>query len=142
MSDSFAPWTVARIFCPWNFPGKNTGVGCYFLLQGIFPTQRLNLSLLHWQVDFLPLTTREALGLTACVCAQSCLTICDLMAATHQAPLSMEFSRQEHWNGLPCPPPGDCPDPGIKPKSLVSPALAGGFFTAGTPWEARNSLGF
>ena len=41
----------------------------------------------------------------------------------HHAPLSMEFSRQEYWNGLPCPPPGDLPDPGIKPVSPVSPAL-------------------
>ena len=45
----------------------------------------------------------------------------------HQAPLSMEFSRQEYWNALPFPPPGDLPDPGIKP---VSPSLAGRFFTA------------
>ena len=46
-----------RLLCPWNFPGKNTGVGCCFLLQGIFPTQGLNpciLSLLHWQVDSFP----------------------------------------------------------------------------------------
>ena len=43
----------ARLLCPWDFPGKNTGVGCHFLLQGIFPTQGLNLCLLHllhWQV--------------------------------------------------------------------------------------------
>ena len=46
----------------------------------------------------------------------------------HQAPLSMEFSRQEYWSGLLCPPSGDLPDPGIKPVSLVSPALA--FFTS------------
>ena len=39
------------------------------------------------------------------------------------APLSLGFSRQEYWSGLPCPPPGDLPDPGIKPASLVSPAL-------------------
>ena len=45
----------------------------------------------------------------------------------HQAPLSMGFSRQEYWSGLPFPPPGDLPDPGIKPASLTSPALAGGF---------------
>ena len=45
-----------------------------------------------------------------------------------QAPLSMEFSRQEYWSGLPCPPPGDLPNPGIKLMSLVSLALAGGFF--------------
>ena len=48
-----------------------------------------------------------------------------------QAPLLMGFSRQEYWSGLPCPPPGDLPDPGIEPASLTSPALAGGFFTTG-----------
>ena len=48
----------------------------------------------------------------------------------------MGFSRQEYWSGLPCPPPGDLPDPGIKPTSLMSPASAGGFFTASAPWEA------
>ena len=45
-----------------------------------------------------------------------------------QVPLFMGFSRQEYWSGLPCPPPGNLPDPGIKPTSLLSPALAGGFF--------------
>ena len=50
-------WTDSFL-CPWDFPGKNTGVDCHFLLQGIFPTQGLNpslLHLLHWQVDSLPL---------------------------------------------------------------------------------------
>ena len=47
----------------------------------------------------------------------------------HQAPLSMGFSRQEYWSGLPFPPPGDLPDSGIEPACLLSPALAGGFFT-------------
>ena len=47
----------------------------------------------------------------------------------HQAPLSVGFSSQEYWSGLPFPPAGDLPDPGIKPTSLVTPALAGGFFT-------------
>ena len=49
---------VQLFACPWDFSGKNTGVGCHFFLQGIFPTQRLNphlLCLLHWQVDSLPL---------------------------------------------------------------------------------------
>ena len=57
-----APWTIncqaARLLCPWDFPGKNTGMGCHFLLQGIFLTQGLNpglLCLLHWQADSLPL---------------------------------------------------------------------------------------
>ena len=45
----------------------------------------------------------------------------------------MEFSRQEYWSGLPFPTPGDLSNPGIKPKSSVSPALAGGFFTTEPP---------
>ena len=53
-----------------------------------------------------------------------------------QAPLSMGFSRQEYWSGLPCPPPGDLPNPGIEPVSLTSPALAGRFFTTSATWEA------
>ena len=59
----------------------------------------------------------------------------------HQAPLSMGSSRQEYWSGLPCPPPGDLPDPGIEPPSLKSPALAGGFFTTSVTWEASPFLG-
>ena len=42
-----------KLLCPWDSPGKNTGVGCHFLLQRIFPTQGLNLCLLHWQADSL-----------------------------------------------------------------------------------------
>ena len=50
------PWTLAtRLLCPWDFPGKNTGVGCHFLLQGIFPAQGLSMHLMRWQVDSLPL---------------------------------------------------------------------------------------
>ena len=54
-----------------------------------------------------------------------------------QAPLSMGFSRQEYWSGLPCPPPEDLPDPGIEPSSFMTPALAGGFFTTSATWEAK-----
>ena len=54
------------------------------------------------------------------------------------APLSTGFSRQEYWSGLPCPPPGDLSDPGIEPASLASSALADGFFTTSTTWEALN----
>ena len=50
-----------------------------------------------------------------------------------QAPLSLGFSRQEYWSGLPFPSPGDLPDPGIEPESFVSPALAGGFITTAPP---------
>ena len=58
----------------------------------------------------------------------------------HQAPLSMAFSRQEYWNGLPFPSEGDLPDPGTERTPLVSPvspALAGGFFTVSASWEAH-----
>ena len=61
--DSFAiPWTaVCQAPLSMDFPGKNTGVGCHFLLQGIFPTQGSSPSLLHWQVNFfLPLSHLEA----------------------------------------------------------------------------------
>ena len=69
----------------------------------------------------------------------SCLSQVQLFVTpwtvVRQAPRSMGFSRQESWGGLPCPPPGDLPDPGIEPTSLMSPALTGGFFTPGTTWD-------
>ena len=52
-----------------------------------------------------------------------------LWTVAHQAPLSVGFSRQEYWSGVPFPSPGDLPDLGIEPVSLMSPALAGRFFT-------------
>ena len=55
-----------------------------------------------------------------------------------QAPLSMGLSRQEYWSGLPCPPPGDLPDPGTEPMSLMSHALSGKFFTIRSTWEAQE----
>ena len=57
----------------------------------------------------------------------------------HQAPLSMGFSRQEYWSGLPFPTPEDLPNPGIKPTSLMSPALASRLLTASLTWEAPVS---
>ena len=63
-----------------------------------------------------------------------------LWTVARQVPLSMRFSRQESWSGLPGLPSGDLPNPGIKPASLASPALAGRFFTAGATWEALYLL--
>ena len=54
-----------------------------------------------------------------CVHAQLCLTLATLWTVARQAPLSMGFFRQEYWDGLPFPPPGDLPDPGIKPTSFA-----------------------
>ena len=69
-----------------------------------------------------------------CVCALR-LFATPWTVARH-APLSMGFSRQEYCSGLPCPFPGDLPDPGIEPTSLMSPALADGFFIPSAAWEA------
>ena len=55
-----------------------------------------------------------------------------------KAPLPMGLSRQEYWSGLPFPPPEDLPDPGTEPASLLSPALAGGFFTTELPGKANG----
>ena len=70
----------------------------------------------------------------ACSVLQSCLTLCDPMDCSRPGSPSMGFSRQEYWSGLPFPPLGDLPSPGIEPTSPVSPALRGGFFTTAT-WE-------
>ena len=75
-----------------------------------------------------------------CVCMLAKLLHCvrffvTLWTITHQAPLSVGFSRQQYWSGLPFPSPRDLPDPGMETKSLVSPWLAGRFFTISAMWE-------
>ena len=75
------------------------------------------------------------------VCAKSFSRVqlfVTLWTVTHQAPLSMGFSRQDYWSGLSCLPSGDLPDSGIKPVFSVSPALAGGFFTTRATWKAPS----
>ena len=73
-------------------------------------------------------------GLQFGTCVLSHVWLCVTpWTVTCQAPLSMEFSRQEYWSGLPFPSPGDLPDLGIKPMPYASPALAGGFFTTVPP---------
>ena len=66
---------------------------------------------------------------------QSCLTLCDPMDFARQAPLSMGFSWQEYWSGLPFLSPRDLPNPGTEPASLMSLALAGRFFATSTTWD-------
>ena len=69
-----------------------------------------------------------------CVCVFSCVQLfATPWTVARQAPLSMGFPRQEYWSGFPLPASGDLPDPKIEPKSLVSPALAGGFFPTSLP---------
>ena len=68
---------------------------------------------------------------------QSCPAFCNSMDCYHQAPLSMGFSRQEYWSGLPFPSPRDLPDRGMEPDSLMPPALVG-FFTTSASWEVST----
>ena len=87
---------------------------------------------------------RVCMGVCVCACMPShsgrvrlCVT---LWTIAHQSPLFLGFSSQEYWSGMPCPPPGDLPDPGIEPTSLMSPALAGGFFTTRATWEDQEGV--
>ena len=92
---------------------------------GARPGRHLDLKLLASRTE----TEQNFCCLKTPVCAQS-LQSCPTLSSTmdcslpgSSAPLSMGFSRQEYWSGLPCPPPGDLPVPGIKPTSCVTPAL-------------------
>ena len=79
----------------------------------------------------------------ACVLSHfSHVWLCDPMDCSSPAPLSMEFSRHEYWSGLPCPPPGHPPNPGIQWVSLMSPVLAGVFLPPAPPgtWRAWQEL--
>ena len=86
------------------------------------------------------------LSFKSSVCYLNCVYVCVLCSVVfdsltpwnvaHQAPLSMKYSRQEYWSGLPFPPLGDLPDPGIEPPSLESPAVAGRFLTTEPPRKA------
>ena len=98
-----------------------------------------------WEEGAWGKSLRLILRLSSCLAGsvhmggQSCLTP---WTVAHQAPLSMEFSRQEYWSGLPCSPPGDLLYPGIEP---ASPALARGFFTTepfGKPVSLRDTKAF
>ena len=71
-----------------------------------------------------------------CVCQVATVMSDSLQSHGLEVSLSMGFSRQEYLSGLPCPPPGDFPDPGIEPTLHTSPALATGFFTTSATWEA------
>ena len=131
VSDSLQP--PARFICPWGSPGKNTGVGCHALLQRMFPTQESSPSLLHcrWILYCLSRQGRPSnlrnktkshrllryypacnihpttdLLLLLLLSRFSRVWLCATpKTAAYQAPLSLGFSRQEHWSGLPFPSP-------------------------------------
>ena len=86
-----------------------------------------------------PEDSKMSTNVYSCMQAQSCPTLWTAQTVANQTPLSMEFSRQEYQSGLPFPPPGYFPNPGIKPASPAPPALVGRFLTAG-PWKAHRIL--
>ena len=73
------------------------------------------------------------------ICVLSHVWLCNSTDCSHQAPLSIGFSRQEYRSELPFPPPGDLPEPGLKPVSFMSPAFAGGFFTTEPPGKPDSN---
>ena len=114
---------------------------------GIFLDQGLNRCPLHcptgppqktagWVLIIQFLCWFYRANVCACMWLQLCLTLCDPMDYSPPGSSVMGFSRQQYWSGLPCPPPGDLPDPGIKSVSLNVTCIGGGFFTASTTWEA------
>ena len=131
---------------PWDSQGKNTGVGCHFLLQCMNVKSESEVAqscptlgnlmdcsqhLRPW--DFPVKCTGEGCHcLLPCggLATKKCLTLATTWTVASQVPMSMGFSRQEYQSGLPFPFPGDLPDPGIEPMSL---ALAGEFFTTKPP---------
>ena len=107
-------------------PGKRVGILCLFggksaLLSGI-STQ----GMWAWW--------KKEMSVRACSVMSNSLW--PPWTVAHQAPLPVEFSRQEYWSELPFPPPGDLSDPGFEPESPASPALASQFFTTGAAREA------
>ena len=106
----------------WDLPDTRTKTMSPALAGGFFATEPSGKP-----------TECNACVLSSFSYVQLCVT---LWTVAHQPPLFMGFCRKEHWSRLSCPPPGDLPNPGIEPRSLMSPALAGGFFTTSATWEA------
>ena len=90
-----------------------------------------------WRQPLTPVNQPHRPISVPCACVLSRFCRATPRTTAHQASPSMGFSSQEHWSVLPCPSPGDRPNPGIEPASLKSCALANRFFTTGTAWEAR-----
>ena len=117
-------------------------MGSLLFLQHSVDVQALELTtlLLGWLSSEMKISSGQEEYPRSCMHAkslQSCPPLCNPVA--HQASLSMWFSREAYWSGLPCPSPGDLPNPGIEPVSPTSPALAGRFFTTSSPWEAHGT---
>ena len=134
MSDSLWPH---GLYSPWHSPGQNTGVGSCSLLQGIYPTQELNPGLLHHRQVY-HLSRQSSPNHPIAKSLNRIRLFATPWTVTYEAPLSMGFSRQEYWSGLPFPSPGDLPDPGIE---LGSPALQADALTSEPPGKQFYKVG-
>ena len=113
-------WTVAhQTSLAMGFSRQESWSGLPFPSPGDLPDPGIKSPSLALQSDSLP--SEPPRNVCACVLSHfSCVPLfATLRTVAHQAPLSMGFSRQESWSALPCPPPGDLPNPGIKPLSPV-----------------------
>ena len=125
------PMDCSRLLCPWYSPGRVIE-WLPFPLPGNLPNPGIETAALMSPALAGGFFATNATWEARLVVSNSAKP----WTVAYQAPLSMGFSRQEYWSGLSCPSPGDLPDPGIKPGSLMSPALAGGFFATSTIWKA------
>ena len=99
-------------------------------------TLRLSGGSVNWYVFWENNIATDACVLSCFSCVRLFVTVWTVAC---QAALFTGFSRQEYWSGLPCPLLGDLPNPAVKPASLMSPVLPGGFFTTSTTWEAHSN---
>ena len=123
----------ALALCIWRDPGLGTVIQLKPLVVSALLAWLTHLN--HQDKSAKHFWLSYACGLSHFSCVQ---LFAILWTAALQTALPMGFSRQELWSGLPFPSPGDLPNPGIEPTSLTSPALAGGFFTTSTTWEAHT----
>ena len=141
-------WQPTRLPRPWDSPGKNTGVGCYFLLRcmkvKVKLLSRVRLLVTPWtaayQVPPSMGSSRQeywsGVPLPSPLSRLVTSNFVTLWTVACQTPVSMRFPRVDYLNGLSCPPPGDLPNPGIKP---VAAALAGRFFPTEPPGKSLFS---
>ena len=146
-------WQPTRLCCPWDLPGKITGVACHFLLQHMKVKGKMK-SLSHVRLFVTPWTVAYQAPLSMGVsrqdywsglpfpspniCTQLCPTLCSPVESTLQGSSARVIFKQEYWSGVPHLTPGNItPDPGIKPTTLA--LLESRFFTTGTSWEAHTT---
>ena len=129
---------------PLQYSGLENSMDC--IVHGVTESRKWPTDF-HFHLVFSPRLVKHSQRILFKVCMLSHFSsvwlFASLWTVAHQAPLSIGFSRQEYWSGLPCPPPGDLPDPGNEPVSFMFPELAGGFLPLvppGKPFEVYGPL--